>query len=137
MTPGALAARNQLAQESIRRSIEKLGAAMGIDTAETFAGVRGNDAVVRALLEREAIAAFLDRWADASGKSIATEIPDIDPLEPLGQQTRDQLAGAGLGDVESIAGATDEQILEIDGIGMATLARIREVAPRAEPEDGA
>ncbi len=68
-------------------------------------------------------------WVDANGNAVAA--PSEQPstaTDPLAKWP--QLAAAGYGSVDAVSAATDEQLLAIDGIGEATLTKIRELAPK-------
>lgn len=64
----------------------------------------------------------------------ATETSTALSADKLGQATYDLLTKAGFENAEAVAGASDKDLLAIDGIGKVTLAEIRAIYPASAGE---
>jgi DNA uptake protein ComE-like DNA-binding protein len=53
-------------------------------------------------------------------------------VKGIGKKTAEALANAGVETVADAKAAADDELLAVDGVGAATLADIREVAPHSE-----
>jgi DNA uptake protein ComE-like DNA-binding protein len=136
MERGILAARDATAQARIMSAAAQLGARFGLDEqAERVASATARDALVRNLFQREAVADLLEAVVAAS------EPMSDDPageLEAMGLEpsVAEKLEAAGYRDAASIRAASDEELREVDGIGAATLRKVRAVVG-VDPNDAA
>lgn len=106
-----------------------------LDETWIYAGLRygpgevevPND-VAAALAERGAIRTGV---AQVAGAAERTPPPPAQTLaEAVGDDVAEALTAAGLGTASALAGADDDAILAVKGVGEATLRKLREFAPQ-------
>lgn len=72
----------------------------------------------------------------ALNRAIEASVPGHELAAVLDQEIAGKLVAGGFQDAETVSLATDDQLLEVSGIGSATLKRIREAIPAAAAIEG-
>lgn len=122
------ARRLALARQSKENSMKVLAEEHGLeDEYEAVPKARTvtNDPLDSQVLVEEAEAAFLEQLASKT-ESVpeGEESYDFSPI--LGERADDALHSEGYDTPEDVRGASDDELLEVDGIGPKTVAKLRE-----------
>lgn len=128
-TRASIAARVQLAGQSIDQSIASICAGLGLDQPEPIPGQYAKSPEIRSAFVQERVASFLQVVANKVGKPAEAPAEPAEPApdepskdEPATDEPEPQFHGKPLSDFD---GMTDEEILDIKGIGQKTLEDIR------------
>lgn len=137
-TRASIAARAQIARESSDASMERIAAGLDIPVPPPISGIVGKDPEMRAVASNERLAGFLATVADKVGADPAPA-PEPEPEQPdAGEQgtadvqddepeeDEEPTFGPDARPLSSFEGMSDQDIIDLPGIGRATLKHIRE-----------
>lgn len=122
MHPRALAKQRADAQAELVSVSASIGEALGIpDVAEKVKGPGARDPNVAQLRQAQSLVEFLREVEAAVGSK-----PGLEELDGVGEELADKLREAGIYTADDLIGANEADLLAIDGLGKATLKRIKE-----------
>jgi predicted flap endonuclease-1-like 5' DNA nuclease len=124
--------RNILAQKRIEAQQEMASLAASIgekldikDAPEKVRGAYHRDPQLKQLYQDEALVGLL-REIEAALSAREGEPAGLEGIEGIGEELAETLREAGFHTADELQAASDEQLLAIEGIGEATVKRIRE-----------